>query len=75
MPVYEYFCKTCDDTFEVRTSMSNMTAVAECPEGHAGARKVLSVFATVSSGSAEPAGEACCSPMGCGAEACCFSEN
>ncbi len=71
MPVYEYFCKSCDDKFEVRQSMGKMVAEMDCPEGHMGARKVLSVFAMVGASKSEAFESASCSPMGCGAENCC----
>lgn len=72
MPVYEYFCKSCEDTFEELRPMGQMTAVATCPEGHDGAQKVLSMFASVSKA------EGCMSPSsmptsGCGAGACCMN--
>jgi len=75
MPVYEYFCRTCDGKFEVRSSIATMTPTVACTEGHE-AHKVLSVFATVTAGRSEfaPAAEACCGPMGCGSEACCIDE-
>ncbi len=79
MPIYEYFCKSCDDKFEVRQSASQMTLVADCPEGHHGAKKVLSMFATVvNTSDAACATGACETPMGaagCGADSCCMSMN
>lgn len=65
MPLYEYFCKTCNDKFEVLRPMGKVAVAEACPEGHPGAVKVLSVFATVSSGSSA---EACNfdSQAGCG---------
>ncbi|MFM8529543.1 MAG: FmdB family zinc ribbon protein [Ilumatobacteraceae bacterium] len=53
MPLYEYRCKECDATFEVRRSMSESSNPAPCPEGHANTVKLLSAFASVgvSSGS------------------------
>ena len=76
MPVYEYLCKTCDDKFEVRQSATQMVQVMDCPEGHPGARKVLSVFATISTvPSAETFNAASCSMDGaCGEGACCMDE-
>ena len=52
MPLYEYYCKACDDKFEVLRSMGSVALEERCPEGHGGASKVLSVFATVTSGDA-----------------------
>lgn len=72
MPLYEFRCKTCDDTFEVRRSMSEAGAPVTCPEGHPGAVRLLSVFASVgaSVGSPSPAPAAprvggCGSACGC----------
>jgi putative FmdB family regulatory protein len=47
MPTYEFRCKTCDSVFEERRSMSESNAPATCPEGHPGAVRLLSVFASV----------------------------
>ena len=71
MPVYEYHCKTCEDSFEVLRPMGAM-AVGTCPEGHAGVTKVLSTFATVSKAdgcvSTAALPDTPCNPGGC---ACC----
>ena len=45
MPVYEYHCRKCGTTFELLRPMSRSTDLAECPAGHAGAGRVVSVFA------------------------------
>ena len=47
MPTYEFRCRTCGDTFEVRRSMAEADAPAACPEGHADTTRLLSVFASV----------------------------
>ena len=47
MPLYEFKCRTCDDTFEVRRPMSEAGDPATCPQGHDGAVRLLSVFASV----------------------------
>lgn len=67
MPLYEYFCKDCGCAFEVLRPMSQVGAPEVCPEGHPGAKKVLSTFATV--GTAQPA---CANPaVLAGASTCC----
>ncbi len=67
MPLYEYLCVDCGDTFEVRRSMSAVKAEETCPQGHAGAKKVLSAFAMVG-----VAQEQCVNPaVLAGASACC----
>lgn len=56
MPLYEFRCRTCDDTFEVRRPMSESNAPATCPQGHEGAVRLLSVFASVgATGGSAPA--------------------
>ena len=49
MPLYEYRCPICDDTFEARRSMADASEPIDCPQGHAGSRRLLSVFASVTS--------------------------
>jgi putative FmdB family regulatory protein len=68
MALYEYRCRTCDDVFELRRSMSASDAPAACPHGHADTVRLLSVFS--SAGSAVPSsrsasGAGCCGG-GCG---------
>jgi putative FmdB family regulatory protein len=46
--LYEYRCPTCETHFELRRPMSESSSVATCPEGHTGAVRLLSVFASVS---------------------------
>lgn len=74
MPVYEYVCRTCDSRFEARRSMSEAGAPISCPDGHADATRLLSVFASVgraAAGSAAPAPMAGPPAGGCGAGCAC----
>ena len=68
MPIYEYRCETCDETFELRRDASQSSAPASCAAGHP-ARRVLSVFATVGRGASSElsAGEACGPNCACAA--------
>ena len=50
MPVYEYYCLRCEAKFELLLPMSRMDEPAACPEGHAGAERVLSTFAALGKG-------------------------
>jgi putative FmdB family regulatory protein len=50
VPLYEYRCRTCDETFEARRPMSQSSDPAECPNGHVDSRRVLSVFQSVGVG-------------------------
>jgi putative FmdB family regulatory protein len=51
MPVYEFRCRTCDQTFEERRSMSQANDPAKCSQGHENSVRLLSVFASVGGGS------------------------
>ena len=67
MAIYEYRCPVCETTFELRRAVGDAAFEATCPVGHAGARRVLSVFATAGRGaSSEPA-----SRGGCGGNCAC----
>ena len=46
MPVYDYRCSTCHAVFDERRPMADADAPASCPDGHAGASRLLPVFAT-----------------------------
>lgn len=48
MPIYEYLCDDCGESFEVIRSASDTEEVT-CPECGGPARKKLSSFATVGS--------------------------
>lgn len=72
MPLYEFKCKECDDTFEVRRPMSEASDPATCPQGHDGAVRMLSVFASVgASGASAPAAAPRPSGGGCGGACAC----
>ncbi len=47
MPLYEYYCTRCAAKFELLRPMSRADEPATCPEGHAGAARMLSMFARV----------------------------
>lgn len=47
MPIYEYVCADCETRFEELRPLVSMDDPADCPQGHAGARRVLSTFAAV----------------------------
>jgi putative FmdB family regulatory protein len=72
MPVYEYYCKRCQQRFELLRPVSRMDDPAACPEGHAGATRVLSTFAAFSQGDGGASevigGGSPCS--GCAADSC-----
>jgi putative FmdB family regulatory protein len=45
MPSYDYRCRQCGTTFEVRRSMTVIDTTATCPDGHADTVKLLSTVA------------------------------
>ncbi|MBU3701499.1 MAG: zinc ribbon domain-containing protein [Acidimicrobiia bacterium] len=74
MPLYEYRCPECETTFEARRPMAEASEPIDCPEGHVGSRRLLSVFASTGAASAvggapapasRPSGGGCCGGM-CG---------
>jgi putative FmdB family regulatory protein len=74
VPLYEYRCPICDDTFEARRPMAEASEPIDCPQGHAGSRRLLSMFASVGGAAASaaapssaprPSGGGCCGGM-CG---------
>jgi putative FmdB family regulatory protein len=72
MPLYEFKCRTCDDTFEVRRPMSEASDPATCPQGHDGAVRLLSVFASVGASSNPAPGPAArATGGGCGGGCAC----
>ena len=74
MPVYEYVCRTCDQRFEARRSMSEASAPIDCPDGHADTTRLLSVFASVGRSAGASAAPMAGPPAGgCGAGCACAS--
>ena len=49
MPLYEYYCKSCQTRFELLRPLRSMDDPAQCPQGHGGER-VLSTFAAFTQG-------------------------
>ncbi|WP_075016252.1 FmdB family zinc ribbon protein [Actinacidiphila rubida] len=72
MPRYEYRCRSCGATFELRRPMSQANAPTPCPKGHDDTVKLLS---TVSVGGAASASSASSAPSagggGCCGGGCC----
>ena len=73
MPLYEFRCKTCDDSFELRRPMSEAGDPATCPQGHPNAVRLLSVFASVGGGATSAPAPAAPAPRlgGCGGGCAC----
>jgi len=71
MPRYEYRCRTCGATFELRRPMSQANAPTPCPKGHDDTVKLLSTVSVGGAASAAPApaaggGGGCCGGGCCG---------
>lgn len=71
MPIYEYFCKSCDTSFERRRPASEYAEPAMCAVGHQSARRVVALFAMASNSRSLPslpagAGGCSCGGGGCG---------
>lgn len=73
MPLYEYRCRDCDETFELRRPMAQAGDPAPCPQGHRNSVKLLSVFASVgASGDGGAVAAAAARPAApCGAHCAC----
>ena len=56
MPRYEYRCKACGATFEMRRPMSQANAPAPCPQGHLDTVKLLSTVAVGGTAAASASG-------------------
>jgi putative FmdB family regulatory protein len=57
MPIYEYYCLSCDLTFELLTSLSESTKKKPCPECGRKAPRTVSAFAIASGGNSQQAGQ------------------
>ncbi|MFJ4896689.1 MULTISPECIES: zinc ribbon domain-containing protein [unclassified Streptomyces] len=74
MPRYEYRCRSCGHTFELRRPMAQSSAPASCPAGHEDTVKLLSTVAVGGSAGSAPApsggdsggGGGCCGGGCCG---------
>jgi putative FmdB family regulatory protein len=65
---YDYRCRTCDDVFEVRRSVTAEANEVRCPSGHDEVTRVWSAVAVAVGGagpSSEPAPAAGCCGGGC----------
>jgi putative FmdB family regulatory protein len=78
MPRYEYRCRSCGSTFELRRPMSQANAPTACPKGHDDTVKLLSTVSvgasssgSSSASSASAAPESGASGGGCCGGGCC----
>lgn len=70
MPAYDYRCRTCDTTFEVRRLLTQEPTAEPCPRGHPDTTRVFSaVSVSVAVGGSAPAparAGGCCGGGCCG---------
>lgn len=71
VPIYEYRCRQCGDTFTVSRPMIASSDPASCPEGHTDTTRLLSVAGTVTTLGSGPtpaptSGGGCCGGGCCG---------
>ncbi|WP_316521010.1 FmdB family zinc ribbon protein [Kitasatospora brasiliensis] len=70
MPRYDFRCRSCGATFELRRPMAQANDPAVCPQGHEDTVKLLSTVAvTGAAGGAPqqaPSGGGCCGGGCCG---------
>ncbi|MYS23548.1 MULTISPECIES: FmdB family zinc ribbon protein [unclassified Streptomyces] len=72
MPRYEYRCKSCGATFEMRRPMSQANAAAPpCPQGHDDTVKLLSTVSVGASSSSSSAASSAPAPASGGGGGCC----
>ncbi|MFD7920510.1 zinc ribbon domain-containing protein [Streptomyces sp. NPDC059740] len=71
MPRYEYRCRTCGTTFELRRPMAQSSAPAPCPQGHGDTVKLLSTVAVGGTATAAPAAAPASGGGGCCGGGCC----
>jgi putative FmdB family regulatory protein len=74
MPLYEYYCRDCESTFEKLRPVSASDQAADCPAGHTGAARTLSLIATLRKDSG-PLPEAMGGGGCCGGGCACGSQN
>ena len=68
MPSYDYRCRQCGTTFEVRRSIAATDTTTTCPDGHADTVKLLS---TVAIGGLAPVGARAAAPAPSAGGGCC----
>ena len=59
MPVYEYYCRTCETKFEKLQPIKAASDAAICPSGHNGALRTLSLIASVGTSDSPQFGGGC----------------
>jgi putative FmdB family regulatory protein len=70
MPLYEYYCQKCATKYELLRPMGRSDEPGECPQGHRGGARTISVFAPVAKNAAAGAAVASGGGCGCGGGGC-----
>lgn len=65
MPRYDYRCRTCESTFEVRRGLEEPETAVACPDGHAQTSRVFTAVAVGGSAAPAPSGGGGCCGGGC----------
>ena len=55
MPIYEFYCETCNTVFSFFSRGVNTTKIPDCPKCRRALRRQMSLFAKVARGKEEPA--------------------
>jgi len=58
MPIYEFYCEKCNTVFSFFSRTVNTTKTPDCPKCRRLLKRQMSIFAKVSRGREEPAGDA-----------------
>lgn len=66
MPRYDYRCRACDTTFEVRRGLDEPDAPVPCPQGHADTGRVFTAVAVGGASAAAAPSGGCCGGGCCG---------
>jgi putative FmdB family regulatory protein len=70
MALYEYLCRDCDTSFELRRSFGDADRDVTCPSGHTDVRRKLSVFAAVGASTSSTPAPSARPSMGSGGGCC-----
>ncbi|MEU5693648.1 zinc ribbon domain-containing protein [Actinosynnema sp. NPDC020468] len=65
MPTYEFRCKACGSTFDVKRPIAEASDPATCPHGHDDTVKLLSMVGLAGKASAPATGGGGCCGGGC----------
>ena len=66
MPRYDYRCRDCDATFEVRRGLDEPETAVRCPDGHTATSRVFAAVAVGGSAAAPAPSGGCCGGGCCG---------